>query len=155
MFKTQTKDLIMKKVLLSALFMMASVTSFAQDIDNCYTMQVPALMSIMGQAPSQKAYVQISSNAVAGTMIKVLTTGAVGNAMFASMCVESRGDITCAKPFMGKGAVQFVKMQNILNLNKVELTMEKSTIATKILGTHQNLKLSAMSCSEFIKIFGQ
>jgi len=33
--------------------------------------------------------------------------------------------------------------------------MEKSTIATKILGTHQNLKLSAMSCSEFIKIFGQ
>lgn len=145
----------MKKILLSVVMMTASISALAQDIDNCYTMQVPALMSVMGQAPSQKAYVQISSTP-AGSMVKVLTSSAaIGNAMFASMCMESRGDITCAQPFMGKGAVQYIKMQNTLNLSKVELAMEKSTIGTKILGSHQNLKLTPVSCSELVKIFGQ
>lgn len=144
----------MKKILLSVVMMTASISALAQDIDNCYTMQVPALMSVMGQAPAQKAYVQVSSNAV-GSMVKVITSSAaVGTAVFASMCTESRGDLTCAQPILGKGAVQYVKMQNVLNLKNVQLKLVNSDISTKILGTHANLKLAPVDCKELINLVG-
>lgn len=144
----------MKKILLSVAMMTASISALAQDIDNCYTMQVPALMSVFGQAPSQKAYVQVSSNAV-GSMVKVITSSeAVGIGIFASMCTESRGDLTCAQPILGKGAVQYIKMQNVLNLKNVHLKLEKSDISTKILGSHSNLKLSPVDCRELINLVG-
>jgi hypothetical protein len=144
----------MKKILLSVAMMTASISALAQDIDNCYTMQVPALMSIMGQAPAQKAYVQVSSN-FGGSMVKVITSSdAVGIAIFASMCTESRGDLTCAQPILGKGAVQYIKMQNVLNLKNVQLKLEKSDISTKILGSHSNLKLSPVDCRELINLVG-
>lgn len=134
----------------------ASTSVMAQDTDNCYTMEVPPLMTVFGQSPNQKAYVQISSNDQ-GTLVAIRTTAKyVGNSMFASLCRVSRGDIVCDKPFAGKGSVQILKVQKTLTLSKVELAMETSSVnATKILGTHQNLKLNDISCQELINTFSK
>ena len=143
----------MKKVLMTLAVLAASTSVMAQDTDNCYTMEVPPLMTVFGQSPNQKAYVQISSNEQ-GTLVAIRTTAKYGNSMFASLCTLSRGDIFCDKPFAGKGSVQILKVQKTLNLSEVALLMEKSSVnATKILGTHQNLKLNDISCQELINTF--
>ncbi|MBN8537226.1 MAG: hypothetical protein J0M15_09235 [Deltaproteobacteria bacterium] len=145
----------MKKVLMTLAVLAASTSVMAQDTDNCYTMEVPPLMTVFGQSPNQKAYVQISSNDQ-DTLVKILTKTKIGNSMFASRCTLSRGDIFCDEPFAGKGSVQILKVEKTLTLSKVALAMETSSVnATKILGTHQNLKLNDISCQELINTFSK
>ncbi len=143
----------MKKILMTLAVLAASTSVMAQDIDNCYTMEVPPVMSVFGQAPKQKVYVQVSSNEES-TFVAIRAPGKYGNSMFASECITSRRDLTCATPLTGKGAVQILRVNQTLNLNNVELALENSSAgATKILGTHQNLELNDFNCAELVTIF--
>lgn len=142
----------MKTILFSVALVLSSISTLAQEVDTCFTFDVPPLYQI-GNAPAQKNYLQVSEGLANQTMLKIVSpnTG-MGIGLYFSMCKASRSDISCKAPDMGSGAVQILIKERTINLYDVRLKMVESTVATKILGTKANLKLTSIDCSEFVKI---
>lgn len=138
----------MKLKLLVLATMLMFVTKSAHAEENiCGEISVPPAMAI-GNAPNETILVQISTEGDL-TQLKLLTYKSyMGLAAFASMCTVSGGNILCDKPLMGKGTVVIRQGDQTLDMEKVEMSLEKSQISTKILGTKSNLKITQVSCDK-------
>ncbi len=139
----------MKKYFMSLIVFASAVSAVAGETEVCSTFDVPALVPI-GNAPAEKIHMLVASNDVGQTRLTLLVSRkGLGLAMYTSECAQSRGDISCTKPEAGKGSVQILKVQNTINLSKVQLAWEKNPNMTKIIGSHANLKVTSIDCQEF------
>lgn len=146
----------MKKYLIVLVTLCSMTSAFAieNEVEICYSFDVPPLVAI-GSAPVKRVYAQFSSLVGQNqSMVKIVSpdTG-IGIAAYVSSCETINDSVaSCTNALIGSGEVQINTSSKTIGFQYLKLELEKSTSAKILLGSVKNLNLTEIDCEEFRKI---